>query len=56
MADSYATAFMTMGMEKAFNLAQKLPEIEAYLVYFDENGIVQTKYPAGLEGVIDNLQ
>jgi len=24
VADSYATAFMTMGMEKAFNLAQKL--------------------------------
>ncbi len=56
IADSYATAFMTMGMEKAFNLAQKLPEIEAYLVYFDENGTVQTKYTAGLEGVIDNLQ
>lgn len=55
VADSYATAFMTMGMEKAFNLAQKLPEIETYLVYFDENGTVQTKYTAGLEGVIDNL-
>ena len=56
IADSYATAFMTMGMEKAFNLAQKLPEIEAYLVYFDENGDVQTKYTPGLEGVIDNLE
>ena len=56
VADSYATAFMTMGMEKALNLAQKLPEIEAYLVYFDENGDVQTKYTAGLEGVIDNIQ
>ena len=55
MADSYATAFMTMGMEKAFNLAQKLPEIEAYLVYFDEDGTVKTKYTAGLEGVINDL-
>lgn len=56
VADSYATAFMSMGMEKAFNLAQKLPEIEVYLVYFDENDKVQTKYTAGLEGVINNLQ
>jgi len=38
IADSYATAFMAMGMEKAFNLAQKLPAIEAYLVYLDKNG------------------
>lgn len=55
VADSYATAFMAMGLEKAFNLAQKLPEIEAYLVYFDENEKVQTKYTTGLEGVIDDL-
>jgi len=54
LADSYATAFMAMGMEKAFNLAEKLPEIEAYLVYFDENGNVKTKYTDGLEGVINN--
>ena len=53
VADSYATAFMAMGMEKAFNLAQKLPEIEAYLVYFDENGTIETKYTGGLEGVIN---
>jgi len=55
VADSYATAFMAMGTEKAFNLAQKLPEIDAYLVYFDENGNVQTKYTTGLKGVIDDL-
>lgn len=54
VADSYATAFMAMGMEKAFNLAQKLPEIEVYLVYFDENGTVVTKHTDGLEGVINN--
>lgn len=49
IADSYATAFMAMGIEKALNLAQKLPEIEAYLVYFDENGTALAKYTAGLE-------
>ncbi len=54
VADSYATAFMAMGMEKAFNLAQKLPEIEAYLVYLDENGAAVTKYTAGLEGVLND--
>lgn len=54
IADSYATAFMAMGMEKAFNLAEKLPEIEAYLVYFDENGTTVTKHTAGLEGILAN--
>lgn len=53
IADSYATAFMAMGMEKAFNLAEELSEIEAYLVYFNENGKIVSKYTQGLEGVIN---
>lgn len=53
IADSYATAFMAMGMEKAFNLAEKLPEIEVYLVYLNENGKIVTKYTKGLEGIIN---
>ena len=53
IADSYATAFMAMGIEKAFNLAEKLPEIEAYLVYLNKNGKIVTKYTIGLENVIN---
>ena len=44
IADSYATAFMAMGMEKAFNLAKKLPEVEAYFVYLDKNGTKAVSY------------
>ncbi len=55
IADSYATAFMAMGMEKAFNLAQKLPEIEAYLLYLDENGETSTKYTEGLADQVKQL-
>ena len=53
IADSYATAFMAMGMEKAFNLAEKLPEIEAYLLYFDQKGETVAKYTNGLKGIIN---
>ena len=53
IADSYATAFMAMGMEKAFNLAQKLPEIDAYLLYLDKNGEMVSKYTQGVKGIIN---
>lgn len=55
IADSYATAFMAMGMEKAFNLAQKLPEIEAYLLYLDGNGETAIRYTKGLTDNIKQL-
>ena len=48
IADSYATAFMTMGMEKAFTLAEKLPEIEAHFVYFKEEGTIAIKCTRGV--------
>ena len=51
IADSYATGFMAMGAEKAYNLAEKLPEIEAYLVYFNENQEIAIKYTKGLKGL-----
>jgi thiamine biosynthesis lipoprotein len=54
IADSYATAFMAMGLEKSFNLAQQLPEIETYLVFVDENGTINTKYTSGLETLINH--
>ncbi|MEM1123031.1 MAG: FAD:protein FMN transferase [Bacteroidota bacterium] len=54
-ADSYATAFMAMGMEKAFNLAQKLPDVEAYLLYVDENGETAIKYTEGLAENVKQL-
>ncbi|BDC98193.1 FAD:protein FMN transferase [Persicobacter psychrovividus] len=38
IADAYATAFMVMGVEKAKTVLQQHPELDAYLIYSDENG------------------
>lgn len=44
-ADAYATAFMTLGVDKALQMADKIKEIEYYIIYADdENGKVKTKY------------
>ena len=42
-ADAFATAFMAMGLEKAFALAQRLPQLEAYFVYSREDGSLSTR-------------
>jgi thiamine biosynthesis lipoprotein len=43
-ADAFATAFMAMGLEKAFILANELPELEAYFIYSTPNGALDVKY------------
>lgn len=48
-ADAYATAFMVMGVERAFDLANETPGVEAYLIYSDDNGQMQAKYTALVE-------
>lgn len=42
-ADAFATAFMAMGLDKAFQLANELPQLEAYFIYSDSNGNLQVK-------------
>ena len=42
-ADAYATAFMVMGLDKAFKLAEELPFIEAYFIYNNEDGTFQER-------------
>ncbi|AOW20808.1 FAD:protein FMN transferase [Urechidicola croceus] len=37
-ADGYATSFMAMGYEKSIQFLNKHPELQAYLIYIDENG------------------
>lgn len=48
-ADAFATAFMAMGLEKAYELASRLPEVEAYFIYSTEDGAMATRYTSGLE-------
>lgn len=48
-ADAYATAFMAMGLDKAFALAQTLPNVEVYFIYSDAEGNLAEKYTKGAE-------
>jgi len=52
LADAYATAFMVMGLEKAFEYAEKDKTIEAFFIYTDAKNMVQTKYTKGFETMI----
>ncbi len=48
-ADAYATAFMIMGLDRAYQLATQLPEIEAYFIYGAPDGSLQVKYTEELK-------
>lgn len=48
-ADAYATAFMVMGLEEAEQFANAHPDIDAYFIYSDENGKLQTFLTNGME-------
>jgi FAD:protein FMN transferase len=53
-ADAFATAFMVMGLEKAQELIMKRPDIEAFLIYADENGENQLLMTKGFQKCIIN--
>ena len=55
-ADAYATAFMVMGLEKASKLVEKLPDIEAYFIYCDENGNYQGKATPAIQELIEEVE
>ncbi len=46
-ADGWATAFMVLGLDQAYTLANSLNGIEAYFIYNDENGMHQTRQTKG---------
>ncbi len=50
-ADAYATSFMIMGLEKAWELAEKNKKMLVYFIY-DDNGKMKVKYTAGLEKLL----
>ncbi len=54
-ADAYATAFMVMGMEKGLIFLKKHPEIDAYLIYEDENGQLATYTSPGIKKFIKRI-
>jgi len=48
-ADAYATAFKVMGLAESMALAEKLDDIEIFLVYADANGALAWKASEGLQ-------
>ncbi len=55
-ADAYATAFMVMGLDKAFKLAEQLPDIEAYFIYSDEKGGFCEKMTSNMNNLIEKIK
>ncbi len=51
-ADAYATAFMAMDLSEAFKLITKNENLEAYIVYLDENGQTQEFLTKGFKAVV----
>ena len=42
MADAFATSFMVMGLERAKQVLNEQPQLQAYFIYVDENNELQT--------------
>jgi FAD:protein FMN transferase len=56
IADAYATAFMVMGLEKSLEFIQKQSGLDAYFIYSDENGELQTKASERIKEMIKEGQ
>ncbi len=48
-ADAYATAFMTMGLEKSKKLASELPDLHYYFIYETEEGKYGVDFSEGFD-------
>ena len=53
-ADAYATAMMVMGLEKSKALAERLDNFDAFLIFANEKGELETFYTPGFEGNVLN--
>ena len=52
-ADAYATAFMVLGLDEAKQVLQAHPELQAYLIYADEQGKNQIYTTPALDTLIN---
>ncbi len=52
MADGFATAFMTMGLENAKKIVENTNGVEAYFIYSDESGTMKTYHTAYFKDII----
>ena len=52
IADAYATSFMVMGMERAKQVLERHPELQAYFIYDDGKGKTDVWFTPSLEAKI----
>jgi thiamine biosynthesis lipoprotein len=52
-ADAWATAFMVMGHEKAIELLKQHPELDAFFIYTNSAGEVETFATMGIKDSIE---
>ena len=52
-ADAYATAMMVMGLKKSKVLAAKLKNIDAFFIFVNGKGELETGFTVGFEGVVE---
>lgn len=55
-ADAWATAFMVMGIEKSKEILKDKPDMDAFFIYSDKDGILQTDSTAGFEKYFEKTQ
>lgn len=56
LADAYATAFMVLGLKKSQDIIEKIDGIDAFLVFSDESGNLQTYSSEGIRKEIELIQ
>ncbi|MGV3557723.1 FAD:protein FMN transferase [Larkinella arboricola] len=52
-ADAFATAFLVMGLEETRRFLARHRELDAYLIYKDEKGTLNTVITDGMKGFVD---
>lgn len=51
-ADAFATSFMVLGLEKSKAILKNNPEIDAYFIYTNKDGVYETFYTKKFESLI----
>ncbi|MER3373510.1 MAG: FAD:protein FMN transferase [Allomuricauda sp.] len=54
VADAFATTFMAMDLAESKKVLENHGELEAYIIYLDENGETQEFFTSGFEALIKN--
>ena len=54
-ADGFATAFMVLGLEKSIQIIESHPDLEALLIFNDEEGRIKSYISAGISNNVKSL-